>query len=63
MRTNTKTYLTILGVIVALLLLYSGNLTDGVSPKFSYSIKSKTQTITNQFTSKVGAEVFEMFAR
>lgn len=59
MRTKAKTYLTVLGILVALLLLYTSNAQSSISPKFTYSIKSHSQSVTTQFTAKVTAEAME----
>ncbi|WP_421869316.1 hypothetical protein [Marinoscillum sp.] len=57
MRKNLRTYLILLGLVIAFLLFYTSSFSNVQAPKFTYSLKSAGQTITNEFTSQVGASM------
>ncbi len=46
-----------LGLVIAFLLFYTSSFSNVQAPKFTYSLKSAGQTITNEFTSQVGASM------
>ena len=63
MKRNSKVYVIILGLIIAFFLLYTSSFSSIPAPKFSYSIKSATHTVTNEFTTQVGAGIIQTLSK
>ncbi|MAE86397.1 MAG: hypothetical protein CMB80_26925 [Flammeovirgaceae bacterium] len=62
MKRSFRTFYILIGLIIALLLFYTSSFSNVSSPKFSYSIRS-TQSVSNQFTTQVGASVFKLMTK
>ncbi len=63
MKRNFRTYLILLGLIIAFLLFYTSGFSNASSPKFSYSLKPATESVYSEFTSQVGSTVGNFIGR